>query len=73
MAHTNIADRIYPESESDLALHCLQTSVCWKTCDHVYLSYFNKTFIYRNDHKFLDTQALANSADPDQTAPRGAV
>ena len=28
---------------------------------------------YRNDPKFLDTQALANSADPDQTAPRGAV
>ena len=28
---------------------------------------------YRNDPKFSDTQALANSADPDQTAPRGAV
>ena len=28
---------------------------------------------YRNDPKFSDTQALANSADPDQTVPRGAV
>ena len=28
---------------------------------------------YRNDPKFLDRQAWANSADPDQTAPRGAV
>ena len=26
-----------------------------------------------NDPKFSDTQALANSAYPDQTAPRGAV
>ena len=28
---------------------------------------------YRNDPKFSDIQALANSADPDQTAPTGAV
>ena len=28
---------------------------------------------YRNDPKFLDRQAWANSADPDQIAPRGAV
>ena len=28
---------------------------------------------YRNDPKFLDRYACANSADPDQTAPRGAV
>ena len=28
---------------------------------------------YHNDPRFSDTQALANSADPDQTAPRGAV
>ena len=26
-----------------------------------------------NDPKFSDTQSLANSADQDQTAPRGAV
>ena len=31
------------------------------------------TQIYRNDPKFLDRYAWANSADPDQTAPRGAV
>ena len=28
---------------------------------------------YRIDPKFLDRYAWANSADPDQTAPRGAV
>ena len=28
---------------------------------------------YCNDPKFSDTQALANSADPDLTAPRRAV
>ena len=35
-----------------------------------------KSFIitqYRNDPKFSDRQVWANSADPDQTAPRGAV
>ena len=30
-------------------------------------------FKYRNDPKFSDRQFWANSADPDQTAPRGAV
>ena len=28
------------------------------------------SFLYRNDPKFSDRQAWANSADPDQTAPR---
>ena len=28
---------------------------------------------YHNDPKFSDRYARANSADPDQTAPRGAV
>ena len=28
---------------------------------------------YRNDPKLLDTKAFVNSADQDQTAPRGAV
>ena len=28
---------------------------------------------YRNDPKFSDRLFWANSADPDQTAPRGAV
>ena len=28
---------------------------------------------YRNDPKFSDRYAWSNSADPDQTAPRGAV
>ena len=30
-------------------------------------------YMYRNDPKFSDRYAWANSADPDQTAPRGAV
>ena len=29
--------------------------------------------IYHNDPKFSDRYVLANSADQDQTAPRGAV
>ena len=29
--------------------------------------------VYRNDPKFSDVYSWANSADPDQTAPRGAV
>ena len=29
--------------------------------------------IYRNDPKFSGRYVWANSADPDQTAPRGAV
>ena len=29
--------------------------------------------VYRNDPKFSDRYAWANSADPDQTAPRGEV
>ena len=29
--------------------------------------------LYRNAPKFLERQVWANSADPDQTAPRGAV
>ena len=36
---------------------------------------YNSTVIhnYRNVPKFSDRQVWANSADPDQTAPRGAV
>ena len=30
-------------------------------------------YMYSNDPKFLDRQVWANSADPDQTAPRRAV
>ena len=30
-------------------------------------------YMYRNDPKFSDRYAWANSADPDQNAPRGAV
>ena len=36
-------------------------------------SYWWVTDTYRNDPKFSDRQAWANSVDPDQTAPRGAV
>ena len=38
----------------------------------VFLGIFIVLF-YRNDPKFSDRYAWANSADPDQTAPRGAV
>ena len=34
---------------------------------------FVLSFKYSNDTKFSDRYAWANSADPDQTAPRGAV
>ena len=34
--------------------------------------FFHK-FEYHNDPKFSDRLVWANSADPDQTAPRGAV
>ena len=33
----------------------------------------NRNYMYRNDPKFSDRYAWANSADPDQTAPEGAV
>ena len=33
----------------------------------------SKALIYRNDPKFSDRYAWANSADLDQTAPRAAV
>ena len=39
-------------------------------------NYLNTLYMlgaYCNDPKFLDRYAWANSADPDQTAPRGAV
>ena len=37
--------------------------------------FFKRSFvmIYRIDPKFSERWVLANSADPDQTAPRGAV
>ena len=37
--------------------------------------FFKRSFvmIYRTDPKFSDRWVLVNSADPDQTAPRGAV
>ena len=38
---------------------------------YMYVHVWN--FTYRNDPKFSDRYVLANSADPDQTAPRGAV
>ena len=37
------------------------------------ISLHNNGSEYRNDPKFSDRWVWANSADPDQTAPRGAV
>ena len=62
---------------SDQGVHCLTF------CQHILCALlYGKTtlfkcwvntasFRYRNDLKFLDGQVLANTADPDQTAPRG--
>ena len=46
--------------------------------DTLLAAYFHLFFLvpeedYRNVPKFSDRQVWANSADPDQTAPRGAV
>ena len=38
-----------------------------KAVAHIHIAY------YRNDSKFSDRFAWPNSADPDQTAPRGAT
>ena len=38
-----------------------------------YAVLYNFYFNYRNDPKFSDILVWANSADPDQTTPRGAV
>ena len=46
--------------QSDQILHCM-----------LYYLLLLKT--YRNDPKFSDRYVKANSAEPDQTAPRGAV
>ena len=49
-------------------------SVCPSTQSdqHLLLS-LTVSIIYRNDPIFLDRKVWANSANPDQTAPRGAV
>ena len=41
-------------------------------CDH-FILILTENFKYRNFPKFSDRQVWANSANPDQTAPRGAV
>ena len=45
--------------------------VCYENTAFAHLKFLLKT--YRNVPKFLDRQVWANSADPDQTVPRGAV
>ena len=60
--HPNDAGRMANSVDLDqtaLVLHCLPRPVCPNT--------------YRNDPKFSDRYAWANSADPDQTVPGGAV
>ena len=39
----------------------------------MWLNYYDLGGNYRNVPKFLDRQVWANSADPDQTAPRGVI
>ena len=42
------------------------------TLTHVFI-YKSGRSGYGNNHKFSDRQVWANSADPDKTAPRGAI
>ena len=55
----------------------LADTPCIKDTPRIKLPIFNKylynTIMYHNVPKFSDRQVWANSADPDQTAPRGAV
>ena len=57
----------------------LQVVICWALEEFGDTNYFHImttvqfSLLYRNDPKFLDRWFWANSADPDQTAPRGAV
>ena len=59
---------IYSKStfKSYSVLKIVKTSILAMLREHLYLDYCNNP-------KFSDRQALANSADPDQTAPRGTV
>ena len=44
-----------------------------QTKSMINLFLLHQYLFYRNDPKFSDRYVKANSADPDQTAPRGAV
>ena len=55
-----------PSKNSDLVLADVQA-----LCEP--LMGTHDSMFYRNGHKFSDINVRANSADPDQTAPRGAV
>ena len=51
------------DAQAGLSLYCKHLSSCW----------FCHASAYHDDPKFSDRQVLANSADPDQSAPRGAA
>ena len=53
-----------------LDIFCLKNVPKCKSFSHFLTK---RISVYPNGPKFSDRQALANSADPDQTAPRGAV
>ena len=63
------------DAQADLSLrwahtHFVGLVMSWLKCCILFsLEILN----YRNDPKFLDSQVCANSVDPDQTAPEGAV
>ena len=64
--------RLLLEEQSDQDLHCLPFHL--HVFDKIPSGLLQPDFlIYCNDHKFSDRQVWANSADPDQAAPRGAV
>ena len=60
------ADQLRGYREADLRL-------CFRICKNTVFSRRGSYRSYCKDPKFSDKHAEANSADPDQTAPRGAV
>ena len=63
-----------PEEQSEKGLHCLPFRLLvLDALLYIKITFFKFEDNYHNDPKFSDRYAWANSADPDQTAPRGAV
>ena len=56
-----------------LTIKCICTFECTFTLTKLGHSFGRENTCPRNDPKFSDRYAWANSVDPDQTAPRGAV
>ena len=59
---------IFPRLHASISEDYFRVDPASMTC--LFSTHFD---VYRNDPKFWDIKVWANSADPDQTAPRGAV